>query len=127
VIRTLLNPKTSQKEISRELQEYLEFRNFTFAENVRTVVGCAAVLVAMHQCSSSENQDEYENRIVDFVTLTDLKTNCYDSVMLKHLIPSINKRINMNIQKNIRQYYRLKMVEILIDNFERVDNRIYLC
>lgn len=60
---------------------------------------------------------------MDFVTLTDLKTNSYDSVMLKHLIPSINKRINMNIQKNIRQYYRLKMVEILIDNFERVDNR----
>jgi hypothetical protein len=29
----------------------------------------------------------------------------------------------MNIQKNIRQYYRLKLVEIGLDNFERIDDK----
>lgn len=29
----------------------------------------------------------------------------------------------MNLQKNIRQYYRLKLVEIALENFERVENR----
>jgi len=43
--------------------------------------------------------------------------------MLKYLLPAIYKRSNMNIQKNIRQYYRLKFVEIALDNFERIDSK----
>jgi hypothetical protein len=60
---------------------------------------------------------------VDFVTLSDIKSSEFDSTMLRHLMVAISKRINMNIQKNIRQYYRLKLVEILMDNFERIDNK----
>lgn len=29
----------------------------------------------------------------------------------------------MNIQKNIRQYYRLRLIDILSDNFEKFENR----
>jgi hypothetical protein len=60
---------------------------------------------------------------VDFVTLSDIKTSDFDSTMLRYLMVAISKRINMNIQKNIRQYYRMKLVEILMDNFERIDNK----
>ncbi len=60
---------------------------------------------------------------MDFVTLSDIKSSEFDSTMLRHLMVAISKRINMNIQKNIRQYYRLKLVEILMDNFERIDNK----
>lgn len=77
----------------------------------------------MNQCTSTENTEEYENRIADFVTLTDIKNSPFDSIMLKYLILAINKRTNSTVQKNIRAYYRLKMVDILIDNFERIDNR----
>ncbi len=60
---------------------------------------------------------------MDFVTLSDIKTSDFDSTMLRYLMVAISKRINMNIQKNIRQYYRMKLVEILMDNFERIDNK----
>ncbi len=64
-----------------------------------------------------------EYRIVDFVTLSDIKSSEFDSTMLRYLMVAISKRVNMNIQKNIRQYYRMKLVEILMDNFERIDNK----
>jgi hypothetical protein len=54
------------------MQEYLEFRNTTFTPNVRSDLGCLAVLVALNQSTSGGNLEEYENRIVDFVTLADI-------------------------------------------------------
>lgn len=92
------------------MQEYLEFRNTTFTKDVRTDLGCLAVLVAMGQMNASENLEEYESRIVDFVTLSDLNNSPYDSTMLRYLLLAIHKRSNTNVQKNIRQYYRLRLV-----------------
>ena len=54
---------------------------------------------------------------MDFVSLSDIKASEFDSTMLRYLMVAISKRVNMNIQKNIRQYYRMKLVEILMDNF----------
>jgi len=35
------------------MQEYLEFRNTTFTKDLRTDLGCMAVLVAMGQMNAS--------------------------------------------------------------------------
>lgn len=90
---------------------------------MRTDLGCAAVLVALGQNKGSENFDEYENRIIDFLTLSDVNISPLDAQMLKCVIMGIAKRINMNVQKNLRQYYRLKLCELVMDNFERFDNK----
>lgn len=92
------------------MQIYLQFSNLTFTPNVRTDLGCLAVLVAMNNSTFDVNFEEYENRIIDFVTLTDIVHSPYDSNMMRCLVMGIHKRIGMNIQKNIRQYYRLKLV-----------------
>ncbi len=77
---------------------------------MRSDLGCLAVLVAINQTNYTDNLEEYENRIVDFVTLADVNYSQFDPMMLKYLLPAIHKRVSMNLQKNIRQYYRLKLV-----------------
>lgn len=85
-------------------------------------MGCIAVLVAINQ-QSSVMLEEYESRIVDFLTLSDMDNSSYDGPMLRYLLLATYKRMNMNIQKNIRQYYRLRLIDILSDNFEKFENR----
>ncbi len=43
--------------------------------------------------------------------------------MLKYFFIGVNKRTTMNIQKNIRQYYRLKLVEIGLENFDKLNDK----
>lgn len=79
------------------------------------------VLVAMNSMDQVQGSlEEFESRIVDFITLTDTEGSEYDSTMLRCLFLGLNRRMTMNIQKNIRQYYRLRYVEIAMDNFERL-------
>ena len=40
--------------------------------------------------------------------------------MLHYFMINLNKRILGNLQKNIRQYYRMKYIEIVKDNFTKI-------
>lgn len=39
---------------------------------------------------------------------------------------NLNKRMNTNVQKNVRQYYRMKYAEILKNYFDKIYQKDYL-
>lgn len=46
--------------------------------------------------------------------------------MMRVLLPLVHERSFTNLQKNVRQYYKLKYVEFAINNFEQIDVTSYI-